>query len=63
MTERPSARGRGRPASQPSYDPPPRRRRGYERESIGQAMAKSLIRSIAGRLGRAIARMIVGRSR
>jgi hypothetical protein len=63
MTERPSESGRGRPAPQPSYDPPPRRRRGYQRESTGEAMAKSFIRSIAGRLGRAIARMIVGRSR
>ena len=63
MTDRPNESGRGRPAPQPIYDPPPRRRRGYERESIGEAMAKSFIRSIAGRLGRAIARMIVGRSR
>ncbi len=63
MTERPNEDGRGRPASPTSYDPPPRRRRGYERESIGEAMAKSLIRSIAGRLGRAIVRIIVGRSR
>jgi hypothetical protein len=52
-----------RPAPRPTYDPPQRRRGGYERESIGEAMAKSFIRSIAGRLGRAIARMIVGRSR
>jgi hypothetical protein len=63
MTNRPSQDGRGSPAPQPSYDPPPRRRRGYERESIGEAMAKSFIRSIAGRLGRAIARMILGRAR
>jgi len=61
MTERPNDDGRGRSARTPSYDPPRRRR--YERESIGEAMAKSFIRSIAGRLGRAIARMIVGRSR
>jgi hypothetical protein len=63
MAESPSEDGRGRPAPPPSHDPPPRRRRGYERESIGETMAKSFIRSIAGRLGRAIARMIVGRSR
>ena len=63
MTDRPNESGRGRPAPQPSYDPPPRGPRDYERESIGEAMAKSFIRSIAGRLGRAIARMILGRSR
>jgi len=61
MAERSDEDSRGRPAPQPAYDPPPRRRRGHERESIGEAMAKSFIRSIAGRLGRAIARMIVGR--
>jgi hypothetical protein len=63
MTDRPSNEARRGPAPQPTYDPPPLRRRGYERESIGEAMAKSFIRSVAGRLGRAIARMIVGRSR
>ena len=63
MTERSREDGRGRPAPQPSYEPPPRRRRGYQRESIGEVVAKSFIRSIAGRLGRAIARMIVGRPR
>ena len=63
MTDRPNDDARRGPAPQPGYDPPPRRRRGYERESIGEAMAKSFIRSIAGRFGRAIARMIVGRSR
>ena len=63
MTDRPNDGARARQAPQPTYDPPPRRRRGYERESIGEAMAKSVIRSIAGRLGRAIARMILGRSR
>ena len=59
--------GRDRPPprrQEPDYDdPPPRRRGGYQRQGIGEAMAKSFIRSIAGRLGRAIARMIVGRSR
>ena len=63
MTDRPNEDGRGRSAPPPSYDPPPRRRRGYERESIGEAVAKSFIRSVAGRLGRAIARIVVGRSR
>ena len=63
MTDRPNDDAGGRQVPQLIYDPPPRRRRGYERESIGETMAKSFIRSIAGRLGRAIARMIVGRSR
>ena len=63
MNERSREDGRGRAAPQPSYEPPPRRRGGYQRESIGEAVAKSFIRSIAGRLGRAIARIIVGRSR
>jgi hypothetical protein len=63
MTDRSNEDGRGVTAPQAGYDPPPRRRGGYQRESIGETMAKSFIRSIAGRLGRAIVRMIVGRSR
>jgi hypothetical protein len=62
MTDRPNDNARGRAAPQPAYDPPPRRRP-YERESIGEATAKSFIRSVAGRLGRAIVRMILRRSR
>jgi hypothetical protein len=62
MTTRPS-QDPGKSAPSPSYEPPPRRRRGYERQSFVEAVAKSFIRSIAGRLGRAIARIIVGRSR
>ena len=52
-----------KPSSPPSYEPPPRRRGGYQRESIGEAMAKSFIRSLASSLGRVIVRMITGRSR
>ena len=63
MADRPNDTGPRTPAPQPTYDPPQRSRRGYQREGLGEAMAKSFIRSIAGRLGRAIARMIVGRSR
>jgi hypothetical protein len=63
MIDKPNDDARRSPSPQSTYDPPPRRRRGYERESVGEAMAKSFIRSIAGRLGRVIARMIVGRSR
>jgi hypothetical protein len=47
----------------PSYDPPPRRRGGYQREGIAEAMAKSFVRSIASRLGRVLVRMITGRGR
>jgi hypothetical protein len=63
MTDRPNDNARGGAAPQPAYDPPPRRRRPYERESIGEATAKSFIRSVAGRLGRAIVRVILRRSR
>jgi hypothetical protein len=53
-----------KPAPPPSYEPPPPRRRGgYQRESNGEAMTKSFIRSIAASLGRVIVRMITGRSR
>jgi hypothetical protein len=52
-----------KPAPPPSYEPPPRRRSGYQRESIGEAMTKSFIRSVAASLGRVIVRMITGRSR
>ena len=48
MTDRPNVERprQTRHRSQPTI-PPPRRRRGYERESIGEAMAKSFIRSVA----------------
>ena len=62
MTTRPSQSGPQRTAP-PADEPPPRRRGGYQREGVGEAMVKSLVRAIAGRLGRAIARMLVGRGR
>lgn len=59
--------GRDRPPprrQQPDYDdPPPRRRGGYQRQSIGEAVAKSFIRSIASSLGRILVRTITGRMR
>jgi hypothetical protein len=54
----------GKPAPQSAYEPPaPRRRGGYQREGLVEAMTKSFVRSIASRLGRVIVRMITGRGR
>ena len=59
--------GRDRPPprrQEPDYDdPPPRRRGGYQRQGIGEAVAKSFIRSIASSLGRILVRTITGRLR
>lgn len=52
-----------KPTPPPSYDPPPRRRGGYQRQTVGEAMTKSFIRSLASSLGRVIVRMITGRGR
>jgi len=41
----------------------PRRRDGYQRQSVGEAIAKSFLRSIASSLGRILARAITGRMR
>jgi hypothetical protein len=41
----------------------PRRRGGYQRQSVGEAIAKSFLRSIASSLGRVLARAITGRMR
>jgi hypothetical protein len=46
---------------QTAYGEPQRRSSGRPRQSIGEAAIKSFIRSIAGTLGRAIMRAIVGR--
>ena len=43
--------------------PQSRRRGGYQRQSVGEAMAKSFIRSVATSLGRILARAISGRLR
>jgi hypothetical protein len=63
MSTRPSQDDPRRPAPPPEYDPPPPRRSGYQRQSIGEAMAKSFVRSVAASLGRVIVRMITGRGR
>jgi hypothetical protein len=55
-------RGAPRGRQQPTYDPPPRRG-GYQRQGIGEAMAKSFIRSIASSIGRILVRAITGRGR
>ena len=54
MTNRPDDGDARRPPPRPTYDPPPQRRGGYQRESLGEAMAKSFIRSVASSLGRAM---------
>jgi hypothetical protein len=62
MANKPSNQG-GRPpepAPRPTYDPPPRRGGGSQRQGIGEAALKSFIRSIAGSIGRAIARAMMG---
>jgi hypothetical protein len=65
MTTRPEDRGPRMPSGteeiQTAYSEPQRRSGGRPRQSIGEAAIKSFIRSIAGSLGRAIMRAIVGR--
>ena len=63
MTNRPNDDNPKMPAPRPGYDPPPPRRGGYQRESLGEAMAKSFVRSVASSLGRAIVRVVLGRGR
>ena len=65
MTNRPqSSRPSRPPQNEPEeYAPEPRRRSGYQRESIGEAAAKSFIRSIASSIGRILVRTITGRMR
>jgi hypothetical protein len=65
MTNRPQS---NRPARPPrdepdEYAPEPRRRSGYQRQSIGEAATKSFIRSIASSIGRILVRTITGRMR
>jgi hypothetical protein len=40
--------------------PPPRRRPGREREGIGEAAIKSILRSVGASIGRALVRMLTG---
>jgi hypothetical protein len=63
MTNRPDDDDRRTPTSQPTYESPPPRRGGYQRESLGEAVAKSFIRSVASSLGRALVRAVLGRGR
>ncbi len=62
MTTRPRGDDETTPEPQASYEPAPRRG-GYQRQSIGEAAAKSFIRSVAASLGRIVVRMITGRLR
>ena len=52
----------GQRRQEPAYDPPPRRG-GYQRQGLGEAAAKSFIRSIASSIGRILVRSITGRIR
>lgn len=67
MANRNDGRDRSPPRRQePDYDDPPPRRRsggGYQRQGLGEAVAKSFIRSIASSLGRILVRTITGRMR
>ena len=68
MASRNDGRERAPPRrQQQDYDEPAPRRRsgggGYQRQGIGEAVAKSFIRSIASSLGRIIAKTITGRMR
>lgn len=64
MTTRPEDRGSQMPSGpqdmQSAYGNP-QRRPGRPRQSIMETVIKSMIRSIAGSLGRAIMRVLVGR--
>lgn len=46
---------------QTAYSSQQPRKGGYQRQSMGEAIAKSFIRSIASSLGRILVRMITGR--
>jgi hypothetical protein len=46
-----------------AYASQPRRRAGYQRQGLGEAIAKSFIRSIASSLGRILVRTLTGRRR
>jgi hypothetical protein len=66
MASRNEGRDRAPPRRpQQDYDEPAPRRRssGYQRQGIGEAVAKSFIRSIASSLGRILAKALTGRMR
>ena len=47
----------------PAPAPADKRKRTYQRESLGEAAAKSVLRSLAYSIGRAIAKMLTGSRR
>jgi hypothetical protein len=47
----------------PTYDDPPPRRSGYQRQTVIEAAIKSFIRSIGSSLGRILMRSLTGRGR
>lgn len=67
MTTRPEERGSRMPSGpeevHAAYGEPQRRSRGRPRQSLTEATIKSIIRSIAGRLGRALVRAVIGGGR
>jgi len=65
MANRPQDRSTRPPAREPEEDdqPQPRRKGGYQRMGLGEAVAKSFIRSIASSIGRILVRSITGRMR
>ncbi len=62
MVNKPNDLGQRTPQSapRPTHDPPPRRGGGSQRQGIAEAAIKSFVRSIAGSIGRAIARAMLG---
>jgi len=67
MTTRPEDRSPRMPSEtgevQAAYGEPQRRSGGRPRQSIGETMIKSFIRSIASSIGRILVRTITGRMR
>lgn len=65
MTTRPEDRSPRMPSGpeevQTAYGGPQRRTGGRPRQSMGETVIKSLLRSIASSIGRAIVRALVGR--
>ncbi|KAB2919131.1 MAG: DUF853 family protein [Hyphomicrobiaceae bacterium] len=64
MANRADDRNSSAPAQREDYNyASPTPRRGYQRQSVGEAAMKSFIRAIAASLGRIIVRAITGRMR
>jgi hypothetical protein len=47
----------------PARTPADKRKRTYQREGIGEAAVKSVLRTLAANIGRAIAKMLTGSRR